>query len=688
MDVAPPGRHLHSVQLIGPLLFARDAQGRLKAGIGTLFPRHQVLVTEDRMHFIQRGIFRAWLQRQARPADQPVPTDRHLDWECGESVDLIFTEDGLVLIRPDLDRLDLAFEADSQLQEDWKVPEYHVRFLFADNPRVRQALRERGELWRLATPAVDREAWARTIRQSRTAIHEAPIYYYNPHTGTRWVTCEAFQGLAALNDAVLARQLDEIALHSATRNRHRHPEIAFFGADALKFGAPSFFGPAFASLAPEALRARYTELARQFHEATEPLLRRDDPELAAWRDALLATLSGGDQDHAHDESPFGWSSDVLLKTRWLPGGRIEGGEFLLAQVLETPLESATDPALRALHDPLARGFTANLIREYGNLEYLNLGRIEPRGPAPTGRRGRRGVYLAEIKVRGEKDPRVLFLRVQRWGIRERLEELDEHGLPKDIVRAMLDTDEYTDYTLDRRLGCLQFGMRLPPRVTMRRVSEPYAGSRAEFRGRLFPVVYFERDYLPGIPTNQISPRKLGDPRYALALARLLGKAAAPNLIVGRTVNPAAPHVSGEVLFDDGDEIIVEGSDGLPGELVLTDHGGAFADWRTPSLLAFARAYAKPANDRHADLQDPRAFAETYLTALGAEFRRIQADCRRRKRAFDALFKHLPFNEEGSFACRWVRVLARLDGTDEAQLTAEIRRHVVALAPGSALENSL
>jgi hypothetical protein len=682
MDVAPLGRHLEAVERIGPKPFARDAQGRLEAGIGTLFPRRRVLVTQDRMHFLQRGLFRDWLQQPSLPPGQPPPAGRHLDWECAESVDLIFTDDDLVLIRPELDRLDLAFEADSQLQEDWGVPEYHVRFLFAHNPRVRQALRERGELWRLATPAVDREAWARTIRQTRTAIHEASIYYYNAQTGTRWVTCQEFQGLAALDDATLARQLDEIAQHSATRNRHRHPEIAFFGVDPLQFGAPSFVGPAFTRLAPDVLRARYAELARQFQAATDPLLCRDDPQIAVWRDALLATLSGGDQDHAHDESPVGWGSDALFKTCWLPGGRIEDGEFLLARVLENSLESATDPALRALHDPLARGFTANLIREYGNLEYLNLGRIEPRAPAPTARRGRRGVYLAEIKVRGENDPRVLFLRVQRWGIRERLEERDEHGRPKDIVRAMLDTDEYTDYTLDRRLGCLQFGMRLPPRVTMRRVAEPYTGSRTEFHGRLFPVVYFERDYLPGIPTNQISPRKLGDPHYALALARLLGKAAAPNLIAGRTVNPQSRDVPGEVLFDDGDEIIVEGSDGLPGDLVLTDHGGAFADWRTPSLLAFARAYAKPANDRHADLQDPRAFAEAYLTALRTEFLRIQADYRRRKRAFDALFKHLPFNEDGSFACRWVRVLARLDATDDARLIGEIRRHVVALAPSS------
>jgi hypothetical protein len=331
--------------------------------------------------------------------------------------------------------------------------------------------------------------------------------------------------------------------------------------------------------------------------------------------------------------------------------------------------------LQRLWDPLARGFIANFIREYGTIEFLNLGRIEPTpGTPPVSGRGRRGVYLAEIKVRGDASPRVLLLRVQRWGIRERLDEKDEFGKPKDFIRAVFETEEYVDYTLDRRLGCLQFGMHLPPRVHMRRVTEPYLDGREEFRGRLFPVIYFERDYLPGIPTNKLLDRKLADPRYALALARLLGRAAAPNMVVGRTLNPGSPEVSGETLFDDGNEIVVEGSDGLPRDLVLVDHSGAFADWRTGSLLAFARSYAGPVNRRVDKVPDPRLFAETYLAAFREEFTRIQSDYRRRRGAFDRLFQHLPYIE-GNFACRWERVLQRLRETDLEPLVREIGRHI-------------
>lgn len=243
---------------------------------------------------------------------------------------------------------------------------------------------------------------------------------------------------------------------------------------------------------------------------------------------------------------------------------------------------------------------------------------------------------------------------------------------------MFDTEEYVDYTLDRRLGCLQFGMHLPARVNMRRVSEPYVGPRREFQGRLFPVIYFERDYLPGIATDRIPDRRLADPRYALALAELMGKAAGSNLVVGRTRHPLAEDVPGEPLFDDGDEIIVEDSAGLPREIYLVDHGGAFADWRTGTLLPFARAYAHPVNRRSNHVPEPRVFAETYLASVQSELERLQMDYLRRKSAFDGLFKHLPFNERGSFACRWEKVLKRLRDADVTAVIAEIRRHIAVL----------
>jgi hypothetical protein len=663
------------MKLIGPPLFAPRPDGQYLSSIGTLFPRHELVITAPPLHALQREAFKHWYAGAQTEAGRPAPTEHKLAWEAAESVDLTFARGGVVLIRPELERLDLAFAADAQLQSAWEVPRHRVRFSSSRDPRVRQGLRERGELWRVSTAPTDPATMAETIAHARVAIGAGALYYYNPHTGTRFVTWTEFARLAQLDDGELARQLDEIAQHCVRRNRHGHPEIGFFGVDSLRFGGPNFAGRRFADLAPAELRACYTALVQQFGEAVAPELGEDRPKEKVWQSRMLAVIGREDRDDQAPEVLQGVGAEFAPRVRWLPGGHFEEGEFIFTPVFPKQSEPPDDPELKPLWDPLARGFIANFIREYGNIEYLNLGRIEALPSVPPIARGRRAVYLAEIKVRGELNPRVLFLRVQRWGVHERLEERDTQDKPKELVAAIFETEEYVDYTLDRRLACLQFGMHLPARFNMRRVSEPYLGSRLEYRGRFFPVIYFERDYLAGIATNAVPERKLADPRYALALARLLGKAAAPNIVVGRSRNPLAAGTPGETLFDNGDEILVEASDGLPRELVLVDHSGAFADWRTPSLLPSARAYAGPVNWRAGQVPDPRAFAEAYLEAFREEFVRIQSDYLRRRGAFDGLFKHLPYDEGGSFACRWEHVLKRLRETNLNALASEIRKHI-------------
>lgn len=524
----------------------------------------------------------------------------------------------------------------------------------------------------------DPERISEAIEHSRVGIGEGAIYHYNANTGTRFITVAEFERLGRLDHATLARQLDEIAQHCIQRNRHGHPEIDFLGVDALRFGGPNFAGLSFSALTPEQLRAEFAALVRRFREAAAPDLREDRLLSKAWQLRMYAAIASEEREDLVPEALQGLGSEVAPRIRWLPGGRFDGGEFIFATVFGKEGGLPEEAELKPLWDPLARGFIANFIREYGNIEYLNLGRMEAAPSAPATLRGRRAVYMAEIKVRGEINPRVVFLRVQRWGIRERLEERDANGRFKDLVTAVFETEDYVDYTLDRRLGCLQFGMHLPARVNLRRVTERYLGSRQEYQGRFFPVIYFERDYLPGIATNAISERKLADPRYALALARLLGKAAAPNIVVGRTRNSPSPDAPGETLFDDGDEIIVEASDGLPRELVLVDHSGAFADWQTPSLLPFVKGYAAPVNRRADIVPDPKAFAEAYLGAFHEEFVRIQSDYRRWQSAFDGLFKHLPYDEAGSFACRWEHVLKRLRETELGTVAPEIRKHITVL----------
>jgi hypothetical protein len=279
--------------------------------------------------------------------------------------------------------------------------------------------------------------------------------------------------------------------------------------------------------------------------------------------------------------------------------------------------------------------------------------------------GRRGVYLVEFHARNEARPVQCFLRLQKWGVWEHLDE------GKDLLRSIQESDEYTDYLLDRRLGCRQLGMNLCRRVVMRRLNEIYQGSNEQYRGQLIRSTYFEREYLSGIATDKIPADRARREGYALRLATFLGRAAASSLIVGRSLDDARP------AFDDGDELVREGTDGLPCDILVADHSGAFTEYELP-LETFAADYARPVNARAAFVPNPAQFALNYLAGLRQQFEHIRTDYQKRRRAFDTLFKHCKYDPAGSFAYRWECVLKRLDATDADALIAAIRSHIEVL----------
>lgn len=652
------------VTILGTAINKNGTGGPTESGIGTVFPRHGVIVTSPPMHALQRDAFKEWLMAQRSLPDQKSPSNLKLEWEATESVDIFLMPNGTVVIRPELERLDLALSADEMLQNLCNIPKYKISFLSVQDQRVRQALRERGELWRISPLAAKTQQGTSLLFQSKVFICAEKIYYYNPHTGTRFITCSDFSGLKNLASTALANQLQEITQYSSRKNRHGNPEVAFFGADPLKFGSPNFFGLNFSALEPEALTSRYQQLLAQFTEATEPTLRGENTDDKNWQTQMSSVISLNRETQSDRLKDYG-------NIKWLPGGTFVNGEFHFANIEQ----SDKAPEVLELWDPLARGFITNFIREHSNIEYLNLGKITEDSTRAIS--GRQGVYLAEIKLRGELSHRVLILRLLRWGIRERLEEKEWDGQPKNLENAVFETEEYLDYTLDRRLGCLQLGMKLPPHVSMRRLTEEYTGSRKEFRGRFFPVIYFERDFINGVPTDKIPERKLAETRYALGVAKLLGQAAASNLIVGRCteVQDSKPQTSN---FDNGNELIIEGSNGLPIEITVSGHSGAFAAWRQPKLSDLAPAYANPVNKRVHLVPDPKAFALAYLEAMQTELNHIQSEYEKQRKAFDGLFKHLPRNELGNFAHRWDCVLKRLREADIDQIMRLIRRNITIL----------
>ena len=127
--------------------FARNAAGKLKSRIATIFPRGNVLVTLPGIHGTQRVAYVEWLARQQCERGLPPPSREEQLAAWNTAVDLII-EDGTILIRPDPDNMPLAFEADDLLQE--LAPKHRIKFLHVADPRVRNAIKRRGECWRIA----------------------------------------------------------------------------------------------------------------------------------------------------------------------------------------------------------------------------------------------------------------------------------------------------------------------------------------------------------------------------------------------------------------------------------------------------------------------------------------------------------------------------------------------------------
>ncbi len=641
-------------RLIGEHPLAKDSSGRLISRVGTVFPYADTIVTIPGIHATQRVAFVEILNREHEDAGQPPLSEYEQALHWDNSVDLVMEGD-TVLIRPDPSKMDLAFAADDLLQKI--VPKHKIRFMHVMDHRVRDAIKRRGENWRINPLPRGAEEMRQMILSSRIGIGGQPIYYYNRATGTRVLTCGSFGAMTGFDEANLRVHLSEIQDFSGRINRHGYPEISFFKATG--FSAADFARYDFYALSSEELRQVAKQIYEKFAASVPPEFRHDEIDSPHWRREMFASLISHEEHPVPEEVLLGMSSEFYMQIEWLPGARIEDGELIFDTVFE---EAETDEELRRICDDKVKGILFNLIREFSDLEYVNIGRVPQslsKRPAAT---GRREVYIAEIMLKGAPREEVRVIRMVKWGIREHLEE------GKDLLTAIMEAEEYIEYILDRRLGCRQLGMNLPARIVARKISECFPNMPAATNGRPLWATYIERDYVPGIATDKLPRAKFANPEFALRFAALMGKAAAVNMVVGRT------SLDGSVVFDDGDEVIILGSDGLPEDLIISDPTGTFNDYTSP-LLEMAKFYAKPINDRGAIVPDAMAFAAKYLDAFGRELSRIQQDYRKRKRGFDNLFRHRRCDPAGSYAYRWQKVLERLDATDPDQVVAELSSHI-------------
>ncbi len=546
----------------------------------------------------------------------------------------------------------LAFQADKLLHKAG-ISQRRIKYLNIFNDQVREALKRRGQLWRIARLPTRHEDVKQQILSAKAGIGGLQIYYYNSTSGTRWLTCREFSQLSRLDDAQLRQHLVEIRRFSVPDSPAAKNEIAFYMADE-RFTGRCLAAFDFETLDSATLRTVFAGLEKKFRQAVPPDFQNDDLDDAGWRQRMFSVLVTETDEVVRNEVLLSLSPEFFMQIQWLPGGRIKNGELAFDEVFE---EDEQDPCQEK-----AREFLYNLVREFGDIEYVNIGNVVNSLSRRNPGRGRREVYLAVLKRHGHPEEIVRVIRMQKWGVQQHLDD------KRDLLQAMFRSDEYTEYVLDRRFACRYLGMNIPREISSRKICERYTGPGPGPADGLIWSPYFERAYVAGIATDKMPKERFQRPGFALALAQLLGRAAASNMIVGRCDYAQA------TLFDDGDEVVIEDQEGMPVEIVVADQTGTFADFDQP-LERRAATYADPVNRRVEFLGDPEGFAKVYLDAFVERFLCIQEKYRRRRKAFETLFKVRPFKDYGCFADRWKHVLERLDRSDPHELAAIIRRHL-------------
>ena len=648
------------MKILGDPIFAKDENGRLKSRVGTIFLTVAPgLVTQRGIHAMQR---QAWIDEVNRERSEEgllALTEAEITNLVSHSVDLLFFDD-VVLIRPDPDRMDLALWADEELQKI--VSKRKIRFLNTHARRVRDALRARGENWRMARDARAREEVDKQIERGRTAIRHEAIYHYNGNTGTRYVTVGSYAQVIALPDAAFRAQMEEIVDGLNSRNRLGSPDIDLFPPSLDPAVRNGFRELKVSSLSDAQLRTAADKIETAWRMALPPELRDEDPARnLAWRAEMGEALSrkANETEVGDRELIQGISPEFYRQIEWLPGGRVSKGQ-LIFDPLYDEYQRTRDPELAELCDLRVRSIIFNLMRMFGSIDYVNVGRIShslARKPVAGKRRG--NVYIVQYKEVGEPLSRVFIIRFQKWGIAEHLDE------GKDLLTAIIEANDYADYIMDRRLACRQLGMSLPRHVGFGQFTEKYTGQNQYF-GTTARAYYYMRQYVQGIASDKVPVERFRNPAFALKFAELMGEAAALDLVVGRRATE-----TNEPLFDRNYEVLQIGPKGLPVRLIVTDHAGSFVDYKTPLEQGVA-PYADVVRRREKYVTDFAEFAKTYVAAFGRRLAEVQRTYRERRVAFDDLFAGRPYDQAGSGAYRWACVLKRLDECDPQAVAGALK----------------
>lgn len=657
---------------LGESILARNEQGNLKRHIVTLFPNSRLMVTEpSTLHGDQCAEYIDYLNT-LRAADKAPPMseeEKNKVIENAVALTIIEGEDGrfFAIIRPDPDNMQLAFKADEIMQQ--LLPKFRIFFMHTDDKRIRKAIRERGESWRIQPLPRTKEGMQKTVANNKITIKlsQRRIYYYNMQTGARFLSYETFERLNELDFETLRDYLIEIQTYSPMINREGYSEIMFFKAGE-GFTSANFQKFDFTAMDESALRDAHKQLCDEFAQAlVDPRFKKDCTDNWDWLLSMVSTISNVDK-FSTEEFQMGLCEEFALKVNWLPGGRINEDGGIIKDPVYTMMDQMTPSEWRRYNDGIPQRILFTYVQESFLIEYANIGVLPPikrnqtasKAETSDKPRPRRSVYIMQIKLRGQEE-RVYIIRVQKWDIGELLNE--GKGLLESINRA----ENYTDYILNRRLACHLLSMKLPPSLKVRRFIEIYHGDRTEFNNLVIHNAFYERDYVSGIATDRLTSKYFQDSKigadFSLSFARMLGEAAAPNLIVGRSTE-------GNVrpIFDDGDEVLQLDENGMPQRIIVSEQPGTFVFYEG-GLEEQIASYAVPIIKRASFFDDYKRVGEAYVDGFLKNFRKIQGMAEQYRNTFD----DLPDHNDGSMFKKWHSVLDRLrDANPDALAEALFR----------------
>ncbi len=617
-----------------------------------------------------------------------------------------------VLVR--MDYLDRGFLADNQLQR--LIPKKQIKFSHLKDKKVRDALKKRGECWRFNPQPHSDEEIKTFVENCRTEIRTGIPVYYNRETGERFLTYEDF--FSRTKDCqdlgLLTKRIGEVLHLLKSYNKRGMKELRFLTDNEddsvdistlekiLELGngwsaqkrminlIKYILRPYFHQQVRKKIRnlteknylvnwikkrrtTRVNKLIERFKDELETkvgfVLRNVDYENKFCVETVYERLR---ELIPAEEEDLKISPEFFLHIKWLPGRDEEAENFDNREQKE-----------------IVGGITREYRKRIGKLEYFNLGEvIEPRSER-KGDSGMRGVYVVNIKQESLKQERnqkdwikseveatkeeIRVLRRKKWGIEYHLQQ------GKSWEEAKWLSDEYTSY-VQKRLEAIKLLGILRPRFSLITIEV-----KSEIRGKKkkIPRDYVDRQYVQGVASNKIPKEYFANPDFVKDLSYQLGKAAAANMILGRR-----HHETGEILFDDGDEIVQFWNENDEKKrkirrIVMADTTISFEDYERP-ITTQSRAYAehlvriidkaflKKIND-----EDLRTISQYYYQGIREEFNRLKTRYKSRKDFLKHRFNN--HREKGGFGYRWKKVLERLEVTYVEGVIEAIKEEMINVA---------